>query len=509
MPLVDSFGFTGRVIDQLRFEEAVGEGGFSLVYRGRHTGLDEPVAIKCLKLPQALDAELVEQFIGRFRAECKLCYRLSQGTLGIVRSITSGTTYSPAGSLVPYMALEWLEGCSLGSELRSRAERGEPPPTLEEAITMLEPAVQAIAYAHSQGIVHRDIKPGNLFVMRTRDGLRMKVLDFGLAKILHDESVGVRPSVKTTGNFFFASPSYGAPEQFDPRLGGIGPWTDVYALALLLMEMVTGRKVRHAATMADAVLRALDPKSDLSPRGVGMEASAAVNDVLARATAIEPQRRPPNAGALWAELRDAMLDVPSAGMLGKTIADNALPARLVLEQALAKQAAATSAAPAATRREGQGAAPDAAPAAAPPSMKTLRLDQVIPLPAALPNAHASSGRQAAAPPGQSPATVPLAWPARPPEHGAPHPAVPVPAPGGSAPRLPPPSDPRLAADASGGAYPVSSGDARRLARSAATPRKRSVWPVLLLVMLALAVFAGGAWLGFTLLGHPHVSLPAR
>jgi serine/threonine protein kinase len=93
MPLADSFGLSGRVIDQLRFEEAVGEGGFSLVYRGHHTGLDEPVAIKCLKLPQTLEPDLVEQFILRFRAECKICYRLSQGSLDIVRSVTSGTTY--------------------------------------------------------------------------------------------------------------------------------------------------------------------------------------------------------------------------------------------------------------------------------------------------------------------------------------------------------------------------------------------------------------------------------
>jgi serine/threonine protein kinase len=473
MPLGDTFGLAGKIIDQIRFEEPVGEGGFSVIYRGVHTGLDEPVAVKCLKLPMSMENELVDEFILRFRAECKLCYRLSQGSLGIVRSVTSGTCYSPSGALVPYMALEWLEGHSLGAELRERRARGEKAMSFEDAIALLEPAVQAIAYAHSQGIVHRDIKPGNLHVLPPRDGPRMKVLDFGLAKILHDDSIGRMPSVKTAGNVFFASPSYGAPEQFDPRLGGVGPWTDVYALALVFMEMVAGRKVRHADTMADAVIIALDPKTDLSPRSLGLDVRREVNDVLARATAREPARRPQNAGDFWSQLRDAMLHVagPTSGF-GKTISEDALPARILVEQALAKKAQAeVSGVP--TRRERvasmavpasahapPSAQPQTLPLAPPPMGQTLRMENapVIPLP---PPPATSQQRTSSAP--------------------APTPQV------QSTP------DPRRA-------------PTQKLKRR--KPSSSSPLVYVLLTIVAVGVFAGGAWLGHALFSHKQQAGPA-
>src|SRR5215472_9883635 len=104
----DLFGFVGQHIEPMvRVEAHVGEGGFSSVYRGRHLGLNEDVAIKCMKLPPGLGPELIE----RFRAESRISYRLSQGNLDIVRSISSGTAKSPTrGIVVPYIVLEWLEG---------------------------------------------------------------------------------------------------------------------------------------------------------------------------------------------------------------------------------------------------------------------------------------------------------------------------------------------------------------------------------------------------------------
>src|SRR5262245_59737819 len=113
----DPFGLIGQVLDgQFRVDSCVGEGGFSVVYKGHHLGLGEPIAIKCLKLPGSMGTALVESFVHRFRDERRLHYRLSQGNLYIARSIASGTTLAPAtGALVPYMVLEWLEGRSLVS----------------------------------------------------------------------------------------------------------------------------------------------------------------------------------------------------------------------------------------------------------------------------------------------------------------------------------------------------------------------------------------------------------
>ena len=95
----DPFGLVGQVLDgQYRVEKYVGEGGFSVVYRGTHIGLSEPIAVKCLKLPPALGSALVESFVKRFRDESRIHYKLSQGNLHIVRSIASGTTIAPTTS---------------------------------------------------------------------------------------------------------------------------------------------------------------------------------------------------------------------------------------------------------------------------------------------------------------------------------------------------------------------------------------------------------------------------
>src|SRR5262249_53781628 len=144
-------------------------------------------------------------------------------------------------------------------EFRERRLRGRMPMQVSEAMKFFDTAVQALAYAHAQGVVHRDVKPGNLFYTQTREGPTLKVLDFGLAKIFNDEAIGMQPSVKTAGNFFMCSPSYGAPEQFDSRVGEVGPWTDVYAVALVFVEALADKKARHADSMAEAALLALNP----------------------------------------------------------------------------------------------------------------------------------------------------------------------------------------------------------------------------------------------------------
>src|SRR5579883_2111412 len=242
-PSGDAFGLLGQVIDgQYRVDRVVGEGGMSIVYRGLHLGLDEPVALKCLKLHPSLDPASLETFVRRFRDEGRLLYRLSQGNLDIVRSIASGINVAAStGALVPYTVLEWLDGRSLGADLRDRRAKHMQGRSLEEVMALFEPGAQALAYAHEQGVVHRDVKPGNLFFARSRaGGVRMKVLDFGLAKIM-DETVGITMAA-TLGNWMMCSPRYAAPEQFDPRLGAVGAWTDVYSLVVVMLETLRDKR---------------------------------------------------------------------------------------------------------------------------------------------------------------------------------------------------------------------------------------------------------------------------
>ena len=368
----DLFGLEGQIVDgQVRVDEAIGEGGFSVVYKGHHLGLGEPVAVKCLKLPQALSASEADAFSLRFRDESRLAYRLSQGNLNIVRSITSGTTVAPAtGALLPYMALEWLEGRSLAREFGDRRPHGRPF-GLDEAVRLFEPAVQAIDFAHSQGVIHRDIKPGNLFLATTREGVRMKVLDFGLAKILHDDTaVGVVPSVKTMNNVLMCSPSYGAPEQFEAELGPIGPWTDVYSLALVFVEGLANKKARHATSMTEGAVLALSKTYRPTPRALGVDLGDAVEAVLARAVSVEPAERPATAGELWRLLRGALLTSPPADAVDRTVRELHRPqlARVRGERGESKGAAA-----------GEGAPPATPPPATPPPgaagfASTVRMD---------------------------------------------------------------------------------------------------------------------------------------
>ncbi len=299
---LDPFGLCGQVIEaQFRIDRAVGEGGFSVVYRGHHLGLDEPVAIKCLKLQSHLETDMIQEFASRFRAESRIMYKLSQGNLDIVRCMTSGTTVAPlTGSLIPYMVLEWLEGKSLGADLRERRVQGLKGRSLDEVVALFEPAANAVAFAHEQGVVHRDLKPGNLYLSKTAAGVRLKVLDFGLAKIV-DPSGGIIPSFQTTGNNTICSPSYGAPEQFDPSIGKFGPWTDVYALGLLVLELLRDKKVRKGDGLAKCALEALDPEQPTAT-SLGLKIRPQLELALARAVAFDPRTRQKSAREFWTDI---------------------------------------------------------------------------------------------------------------------------------------------------------------------------------------------------------------
>jgi serine/threonine protein kinase len=305
MPPRDFFGFVGELIEpQYRVDDVIGEGGFSVVYRGHHLGLDEPVAIKCLKIPAGLTPSMIEAVVERFQAESRIMYRLSQGNLNIVRSVSSGTAESRVtGATVPYMVLEWLDGVSLFQDLKERRARRMIGRTLQETIRLLDPAAMALDYAHAQGVVHRDLKPGNIFLAETRDGTRSKVLDFGLAKILSDDGIGLGPAQHTMSQGIFCSLSYGAPEQFDPKRGPVGPWTDVYSFAFVILEVLSDKKVRPAETMVDAARKAFDEKADLSATALGIELPEKIEDLLFRAVKVDKTQRPPDMHALWGQIK--------------------------------------------------------------------------------------------------------------------------------------------------------------------------------------------------------------
>ncbi len=302
----DAFGFVGKHIEpQVRVDAPLGEGGFSVVYRGRHLGLNEDVAIKFMKLPSGLGPSLTQQMVERFRSESQISYRLSQGNLDIVRSISSGAAVTGFGSLVPYIVLEFLTGTSLAEDFKARRQAGMGGRPLADVIALLDPAVRALEYAHKQGVVHRDVKPGNLFLAETRGGeRRLKVLDFGLAKVLLPDNLGLVAS-QTLAQSALCSPAYGAPEQFDPkRLGPVDPSTDVYGLTMVMLEALAGKKARAADSMMDGARLALDPRSRPSARTMGLDLPVKLEALFDRCVAINRGDRPRNAGEFWSELKN-------------------------------------------------------------------------------------------------------------------------------------------------------------------------------------------------------------
>ena len=308
MPPPDPFGLLGQVLDgQFRVDAVVGEGGFSVVYRGRHIGLDEPIAIKCLKLPPTLATAVVESFVLRFRDESKLLYRLSSGNLNIVRSIASGTMSIPAtNSVVPYMVLEWLDGRSLDADFDQRRAEGKPGRTLGEVLDLFDSAADALTYAFKQGVVHRDLNPGNLFLARARDGTeRMKVLDFGLAKVVNDAVLAMGPRAQTLAQMRVFAPAYAAPEQFDGALGTPGPATDVYTLALVMTEALRGVPILEGQTLGEYYAKASDPRVLRTPRAVGVPVGPATESVFAKALSLDPKARFADIGTFWNTLQEA------------------------------------------------------------------------------------------------------------------------------------------------------------------------------------------------------------
>jgi serine/threonine-protein kinase len=300
----DALSLVGQTIQNIRFDQIVDEGGFGYVYRGHHLGLNEPVAIKCLKVRGGNDE--LGSFESRFRDETKIAYRLSQGSLDIVRSISSGTLTTALGMVVPYMVLEWLDGRTLSVEMTARKNNGLPPFTFEETLSWMESAARALAHAHAEGVIHRDVKPSNLFVAETRDGKRVKVLDFGLAKILDPDTFMKPEAQPTASHVFVCSPAYGAPEQFSRELGALSTATDVYSFAFVLLEMMSGKKVREVGSIMEGMLRAIDPRfASPSPASLGVGLRGPVERVFIKAVAIDPKERWADVGAFWNALVEA------------------------------------------------------------------------------------------------------------------------------------------------------------------------------------------------------------
>jgi eukaryotic-like serine/threonine-protein kinase len=295
------------IAEKYRIERLVGEGGFAVVYRAQHTIWKQPVAIKFFNGLSAAPVDQREEFRNQFIQEGALLTELSSQTASIVQARDVGTYTSPDGQWMPYMVLEWLDGLSLDELLERENQAGTPPWALEQVITLLAQVASALDVAHGKGIAHRDIKPANIFVLgeAPRLSATLKVLDFGVAKMMSDNTQLKAAMAKTGMNITSFTPQYGAPEQFSRSYGATGPWTDVYALALVALEMLTGKAALEGDDVVQLAFSTGNPQRRPTPRNLGVLVSDAVESVFHKALAINPHDRYARAREFWSALEQA------------------------------------------------------------------------------------------------------------------------------------------------------------------------------------------------------------
>ncbi len=274
---------SGRTISHFRIGEPLGSGGMSLVYEAEDTRLGRPVALKFLAPELVRDPEAKARFLTEARSvsaldHTNLCAILEAGE-------------SDDGLL--FLAMPRYDGESL----ERRIARG--PLAVEEALEIAVQAARGLAKAHGHGIIHRDVKPGNLFV--TRDGV-VKILDFGIAKLTGE--VG-----HTRLGAVLGTPSYMAPEQ--TRGEAVDARADVWSLGVVLYEMLAGRRPFVGGTGAAVVHAVLrrdpEPLTHLRP-----EVPAELDRIVSRMLAKAPGKRHADAAEVLADLRSA-LGLPATG----------------------------------------------------------------------------------------------------------------------------------------------------------------------------------------------------
>lgn len=305
----DPLDIIGQTIgEKYRIDSLAGDGGFSAVYRAQHLVWNEPVAIKFFTALGNTSDEVREKLLADFIQEGKLMTQLSSRSAAIVQARDIGRHVIDEKVWCPYMVLEWLEGEPLDRTLTR--ERGEqmPPRTLGEAVSLLDPVAEALTVAHRQNVAHRDLKPANVICLGDpRElGVSVKVLDFGIAKVM-GEQIELQEQLKQTGQQITSfTPNYGAPEQFSRTYGATGPWTDVYAMALILVELMRGKRALDGQTVFDLGASSCHVEQRPTPRQLGIEVSDAVEAVFARALALAVDERHSNMADFWAELYAAL-----------------------------------------------------------------------------------------------------------------------------------------------------------------------------------------------------------
>jgi serine/threonine protein kinase len=283
-----------------RLEEVLGSGGFGVVYRAYDERLDRRCAIKeylpvevafregATVRPRSRQAEGdYAEGLNRFRQEALQLVRFHKGHQGHPNIIVCRDYF--LGNGTAYLVMEYEEGSSLGQVLRWREESGRP---LEEpeALDLLRPLLSGLAAVHAEGVLHRDIKPGNIYIRRQNE--QPVLLDFGAAKA--DFAQHSKSQAPYT-------PEYAAPEQTESA-GKLGPWTDLYGLGAVLWRIMAGRDPPKVTDRTGAVSRGRPDPLVVDAEMGGGRFSAGFVELVRRCLLLDEEARPQSAAEVLERL---------------------------------------------------------------------------------------------------------------------------------------------------------------------------------------------------------------
>jgi serine/threonine-protein kinase len=280
--------FVGKVIDgRYEIQARIGEGGMGVVYKARQTSIDRVIAIKMLNAQMAADPTWVQ----RFYNEAKACSRLQHPNT--IRMFDFGQ--SGDGRL--FMTMEFLDGVSL----REAVSKGPLAP--QRVVKILIQCCASLAEAHSIGIIHRDIKPDNVFLLNMAGSPDfVKLLDFSVAKLLEGDRM------KTQAGVVFGTPQYMSPEQ--GRGLPLDARSDLYALGILAFEMLTGNvpfNDENPMTVIQMHLHAGVPP-------LAQSIPYSVQQIVRRALEKDPSRRYQSSGEMMQHCQQVFAEVTQGGM---------------------------------------------------------------------------------------------------------------------------------------------------------------------------------------------------
>jgi len=250
----------GTVLGRYRVVRTIGAGGMGAVYEAVHTGLNKRVAIKVLHPTVARDAGIRARFV----QEGEIAARIRHPHVVDVHDVATDGGFS-------YLVMDYLEGEDLSALIKR--EGPLDPPRIAE---LLLPVFDAIQAAHDVGVVHRDLKPANVFLARSHGDISPQVLDFGISKIIQDQTIGGDGLTKT--GMVMGTPNYMSPEQVMGTKDLDGR-ADVYALGAIMYECVTGKRAFDGMSMVETLIKIASGKLD-PPRKIRPSISEAFEKVV-------------------------------------------------------------------------------------------------------------------------------------------------------------------------------------------------------------------------------------